>query len=169
MPRSTILLLIALTDFGAVQANTAFVTLWHERNTVATLETTTSALGSGGFGASSKKKDSARPKKKKKVGLQEFTLSSNKKDAPPLMDRFGFPIMPTENDIFPPLPADTELIPSSTNDRIESQNELDFLLKNHISVDLNALELISENQYQDKHRMQVRVLHNSPPGKKRSY
>ena len=85
------------------------------------------------------------------------------------MDRFGFPIMPTENDIFPPLPADTELIPSSTNDRIESQNELDLLLKNHVSVDLNALKLISENQYQDKHRMKVRVLHNSPPGKKRSY
>lgn len=81
----------------------------------------------------------------------------------PILDKWGLPA-PTVEDIFPLMPAETELI-AATKD-IYSRSEIQEALKGYISLDLsrfneNAVEIMHLGP--DEGRMKIRLVHQSPP------
>ena len=106
-------------------------------------------------------------KRKRQLFADEVFATSEtnlaKKDNGPLLDRFGLPI-PTELDLFPPMPEGTEII-SATEKQYNctvTQQELDNLLAKYaVSLDLSVLAKMSTNE---QNPMKLRILHASPPG-----
>ena len=106
-----------------------------------------------------------KKRKNKKLGdLDNVFSSTAAQDAGPLLDRFGLPI-PTEDDLFPPLPVGTEILSASARDgEHPTQQELDEILAKHLRIDLIALDKMSAKA---SNPMKMRILHRSPPGKLR--
>lgn len=88
----------------------------------------------------------------------------DKKTTTPKLDRWGLPI-PTLEDIFPPLPADTELI-SVDPSKEYTLDDIQQCLKNHIDLDLPRYfdeNCVGRLMNSDGSNMVVRLLHQSPP------
>lgn len=117
------------------------------------------ALYAGGFGSSTKK----TRKKKKKKSWTELDLKTESKLAPtqqtPKLDRFGLPIQTAEN-IFPPLPADTELIPVYDSSGIVTKEHIDDALTEYLQLNHSFLTRYGDNV---EYPMQLKLLHKSPP------
>lgn len=114
-----------------------------------------------------KAKHGSNKKEKRKKNLltnnDVFSTTNNKISEPPKLDRFGLPI-PTENDLFPPMPPGTEIIPALPGKQMTTQEEMDTILCNHaITLDLSALEKMSRASHNES-PMKLRLLHQSPPG-----
>lgn len=129
----------------------------------------------GGFGAKTKK--TKRPKPKKRRGGGGFGAPPQKDDGDgttatiqekkdgPVLDKWGLP-PPTEEDIFPPMPPGTELIPADFG-KLVGLPEIEDALKNHIDLDLHRFnEDATEKTVSavEGKPMKVKLLHVSPPG-----
>jgi prolyl 4-hydroxylase len=134
----------------------------------------------GGFGrdsssssSSSSKKNTAK-REKRKGGLAEVPFvqtPSPPKKAPiedessssPTLDKWGLPPA-TLDDIFPLMPPGTELIPIDTNKEY-SLGDMQHLLKDHLDLRLDRYfdERGREKDYNGRPKMQLRLLHQSPP------
>eukprot|EP00548_Thalassiothrix_antarctica_P006429 CAMPEP_0194149124 /NCGR_PEP_ID=MMETSP0152-20130528/36355_1 /TAXON_ID=1049557 /ORGANISM="Thalassiothrix antarctica, Strain L6-D1" /LENGTH=311 /DNA_ID=CAMNT_0038851099 /DNA_START=395 /DNA_END=1330 /DNA_ORIENTATION=+ len=80
----------------------------------------------------------------------------------PELDKWGLP-PPTEDDIFPPLPSDTIIKPSSSEVNMKI---LQDALKDHIQLDLEKNfddNLIERRQESNTPKMKLKLLHESPP------
>ena len=143
------------------------------------------AFAAGGFGASSsskKKGKSNKRKQKTKKGIladldfkpslpPPLTDSSAAKDTDgPKLDRFGLPINPTLEDLFPPLRDDVEVIPVESADYQTKLEDVRSIMKEHISLnydifDENGVEKIEANEKDSgvRNPMKLRILHKSPP------
>jgi prolyl 4-hydroxylase len=112
------------------------------------------------------KKLKKKEKKKKNVLINDevfLTTSNNAVVDEPKLDRFGLPI-PTEKDLFPPMPLGTEIIPATAGKLITTQDEIDEILCQHaIKIDLSTLQKLSTASSHDDHRLKLRLLHQSPP------
>ena len=131
--------------------------------------------GGGGFGSGggtsvpSKKKAA----KKRKRSDMESLLASSKKETrssdnnaadEPQLDRFGLPI-PTEDDVFPPLPPDTELI-SVKEDETTTMADIQAAMKDHVQFNFDLFDDASceeKNPANGAAPMKLRLLHRSPP------
>ena len=134
-------------------------------------------FGGGGFGANSKPKNKKKGKKKNKnlSDMMETTVpkkvSSDKSTSTPepkgpKLDRFGLPVATLE-DIFPPLPASTELNPVDASKDHYTLSEIQEFTKEH--VNLGDLDRVFDDQGEakipntDGSSMHLRLLHRSPP------
>lgn len=124
--------------------------------------------GGGGTSAPSKKKSA----KKRKRGDMESLLVSSKKETEesksnadePQLDRFGLPI-PTEDDVFPPLPADTELIAVQEDEPI-TMADIRTAMKDHVQLNFDLFDdatCLEKNPANGATPMKLRLLHRSPP------
>eukprot|EP00977_Amphora_coffeiformis_P004504 scaffold968_cov171-Amphora_coffeaeformis.AAC.5 len=124
----------------------------------------------GGFGStnasSSKKK---KPKKKRKGGLDEELMAAPSAPKPktsnePVLDKWGLP-PPTEEDIFPLLPPETELI---------SAQKENYCLEEILEALESRMKLLGLSKYFDQYGVekapraeappvQVHLVHESPP------
>lgn len=126
----------------------------------------------GGFSKQSKEKTN---KKRKNGGLlseifepgSTTTTTTNHEDnAEPKIDRWGLPI-PTEEDLFPPMPGGTELIPICEGMQEASLSDIRSAMKYHIG--LRGLEERFDEHGVEKNPplggkpMKLRLLHLSPP------
>lgn len=150
------------------------------------------AAGGGGFGKSTSRPGVSRQQQKKRQktksknkrnnnnkGLQRrrdedlaSTGTVDKKEeedeeGQPKLDKWGLPI-PTIDDIFPPMPPGTELIPATKDDY--TLQEIQDALRQHISLDLekhfhqNGIEIMKNPpSSSDRSPMKLRLLHQSPP------
>lgn len=133
------------------------------------------AFAGGGFGAS---KAPAAKKKKVKKGrgslLDSKDISRPKPKASegvvvdgPKLDRFGLP-PPTEEDILPPLPPGTELIPVGSDYQTKT-DDVRAAMKNYISLnydifDEHGVEKVPlANDGEKRDPMKLRMLNQSPP------
>mmetsp|Transcript_14714 Transcript_14714/g.21010 ORF Transcript_14714/g.21010 Transcript_14714/m.21010 type:complete len:458 (+) Transcript_14714:29-1402(+) len=105
-------------------------------------------------------------KRKRQLFTDEVFSTSEtnlaKKDNGPLLDRFGLPI-PTEYDLFPPMPEGTEIISATEkqHNSIVTQQELNNLLAKHaVSLDMSVLAKMPTTE---QNPMKLRILHASPP------
>jgi prolyl 4-hydroxylase len=134
----------------------------------------------GGFGAGSglsKKGDGKKAKgKKTKRGsiLSEVVKvnppaksSSSSSEAP--LDKWGLPI-PTTDDIFPPMPPGTELVPVKLGEESTSLSDIMDVLKDHIELSKLSVrfdELGTEREVKTassgRPPMKLGLLHRSPP------
>ena len=139
------------------------------------------ALAGGGFGAQKRQSSSksqtkpasnnTKPKNGRSAALRSFRPKENNINDQIQLDKWGLP-PPTVEDIFPPMSADTELVP------VESQKEYSLAeiqqaLKNHIPLpnlklrfDENGDENMTvPNDPRDKQRepMKLHLLHQCPP------
>mmetsp|Transcript_19240 Transcript_19240/g.41892 ORF Transcript_19240/g.41892 Transcript_19240/m.41892 type:complete len:433 (-) Transcript_19240:86-1384(-) len=147
------------------------------------------AFAAGGFGASSSKKTKGKSKKKRKIkkgiltDLDIVTPSSSPERAVgatgpgadqatstgPELDRFGLPINPTLEDIFPPLGDDVEVVPVESTDYQTKLEDVRSIMKDHIPLnydifDENGVENIAvDGGMTGGSPMKLRILHNSPP------
>lgn len=141
---------------------------------------TVEAFAGGGFGAPNKNKKSTSrtgttKQKKKRKGFTADLLSSEvrkqqqgkKDDTEIQLDKWGLP-PPTIEDIFPPMPPVTELIPVEPH-RDYGTSQIQDALMNHISLDLsrvfdeNGVEKTSLASTHGRESMKLRLLHFSPP------
>ena len=138
------------------------------------------AAFAGGFGSNSSPatKKSGREKRKRK-GLSEFevvlptktvlpdstntdTVTCSTGSTAPKLDKWGLPV-PTEDDVFPALPAGTELVSATANPDQVSQSLLlqtiQDSLKNHLKLDLHRFgpEGIEINPSHGRETMQLRL------------
>lgn len=116
-----------------------------------------------------KNRSSKKEKRKKNILIHEEVFQSTTsspaftKDEQPKLDRFGLPIL-TENDLFPPMPLDTEIIPATAGTIITTQEEIDDILCNHaIQIDVSALQKLTPTSPNEHHSLKLRLLHQSPP------
>lgn len=74
--------------------------------------------------------------------------------------------MPTEDDIFPPMPEGTELVPATRPSDEYTLDEIRDALKDHIRLDLSRFDN-EKLEWRDRDRvsdpMKLRLLHVSPP------
>jgi prolyl 4-hydroxylase len=129
----------------------------------------------GGFGASSSKKTKKGKEKKRKGGLTKdlvpksttATKSILPQDDSPKLDKWGLP-PPTVEDLFPPMPPGTELIPVDPK-KSYSLADIRNCMKEHI--DLQLERYFDESGVEKNHHpvagknkpIQVKLLHQSPP------
>ena len=85
--------------------------------------------------------------------------SDSSQDTSVQLDRFGLPIRTADN-IFPPLPAGTELIPVDDPMGSTSHEEIQVALKDYLKADLTPFL----NREDKSETMKIRLLHKSPPG-----
>ena len=124
--------------------------------------------GSSSTGSANKKSTKKTNKKKKKKSILTSSLmmeetTTDPKNEEVKLDRFGLPL-PTMDSIFPPMPPDTELIPSSANNNMNLK-EIQTYMSKHISLnwdifDSHGIEKTSNNN----HPWKLKLLHVSPPG-----
>jgi hypothetical protein len=160
---------------GATREGGSWTTLC-QRNTNACYSINTRLHLAGGFEAPPSKSSKKKQKRSNVAAAQDEISTASKsasvssrqnKEPEPLLDRFGLPLVPTEEDIFPRMPPGTELISSSLNENdniVTSQDQLDALLEKHMMINLTALHAMSASQYGRTNHMKVRMLHQSPPG-----
>lgn len=146
------------------------------------------AAFAGGFGSkptnSSKK---TKSKKKRKFGDSDLMMPpSPSPTLPPKqqqqqlrqLDKWGLPLVPTEDEIFPPMPPGTELIPApSTHNHTGIDTEpntttttnlqdIKTAMQNHLSLNFDAFDQhgVEINPTSSKDPMKLQLLHQSPPG-----
>lgn len=127
------------------------------------------AFAGGGFGGSSASSKKAK-KKRKRGGIRDGvdeppTTVTKKVNDEPKLDKWGLP-PPTEDDIFPPLPPETELIPASDAGGTTSLKEIMAAMKGHMPL---AYDEFDENGVErsptpGNEPMKLRLLFKSPPG-----
>ena len=132
----------------------------------------------GGFGASpsSKKsknkknqgKEGSNKKKKRYSALQELADTDEDsfvvKETEPILDKWGLP-PPTLEDIFPPLSPEIELKPCNSEHKY-GRSDIEKALEKFIPMGLEALfdeQGWERNAPKDRHPMQVKLMHESPP------
>jgi prolyl 4-hydroxylase len=125
-----------------------------------------SLMLAGGFGAgSSTPKNKSKKFKQRKGSLQEI---SNKKTTPAVaptetgLDKWGLP-PPTLEDLFPPMPPGTELIPV---DQSYSLDDVTASLKDHIDLKLDRnfdTNCVEKSPADGRTPMKLKLLHQSPP------
>ena len=126
-------------------------------------------FGSGGTSAPSKKKAAKKRKRSEMESLlasskQETKASDNDDADEPQLDRFGLPI-PTEDDVFPPLPADTELT-SVKEDEAITMEDIRTAMKDHVQFNFDLFDDATceeKNPANGAAPMKLRLLHRSPP------
>jgi prolyl 4-hydroxylase len=123
----------------------------------------------GGFGGgnSSPKKKKIRSKQRK-GGLTEVPIEAppsetTKVSTDQKFDKWGLPVA-TIDDIFPPMPPGTELIPIDTS-REYSLEEIQSCLKDHLDMELDRFfdESGEEKVSDGRLPMKLSLLHKSPP------
>lgn len=135
----------------------------------------------GGFGSQSKSKSQSVKKtsnrgKRKRGGFASLETvsdtgslkpkSENSKEMGVELDKWGLPV-PTEDDLYPPMPPGTELIPAPS-DSSSSKNSLSLImdtLKDHINLDLGRFDVngVEREHLADREPMKLTLLHSSPP------
>lgn len=111
----------------------------------------------GGFGSpQTAKKNKKPPRRTDWADLQA--------DKAPVLDKWGLP-PPTEHDIFPPLPANTELRPATKSNYTlkeiqECLNDYYLDLQLHKTFDEQGIEMRSAS---NRSPMRLKLLHESPP------
>lgn len=133
------------------------------------------AAGGGGFGSPKIQSGSKNKKEKKKDrtprrrsdGVDLVEKPADDTENAPLLDKWGLP-PPTVEDIFPRLPANTELNPATKSNHTLTEIQrclrdcLDLQL--HKSFDEQGTEILSPLQQQLKQiPMQLNLMHESPP------
>lgn len=118
----------------------------------------------GGFGASSSSKGK---KKKRKRGGFSSEVEKPKvvvEESETKLDKWGLP-PPTEDDIFPPLPEGTELIPVAA-DETTSLEKIQQALKEHMSLDYEKFDAegVERSPSPGNEPMKLKLLFKSPPG-----
>ena len=121
--------------------------------------------GFGGRGA----KNNTNGKKNKRSSLDEIKETTTKKNDDPVtkhpLDKWGLPIA-TIDDIFPPLPPDTELTPLDPTKETYSLPEIEECLQGHLNLNLSRYFNEDGNakiSNEDGTIMTLRLLHQSPP------
>jgi prolyl 4-hydroxylase len=124
----------------------------------------------GGFGGGSDGSKNKKVKRKHaKGGLSEISTSppstknTDAKASGPQLDKWGLPVA-TVDDLFPPMPPGTELIPIDTSKKY-SLNDIQSHLKDHIDLGLDRYFDAdgAEKDSKGHEPMQLRLLHQSPP------
>ena len=127
-------------------------------------------FGSGGGTSAPSKKKAAKKRKRSDMesllasSKQETKSSDNNAADEPQLDRFGLPI-PTEDDVFPPLPADTELI-SVKEDEAITMEDIRTAMKDHVQFNFDLFDDATceeKNPANGAAPMKLRLLHRSPP------
>ena len=135
--------------------------------------------GGGGFGANRKSsKDLSSTKKTKNRSSKSIGILDELDVSPvettvdtstlPKLDRFGLPI-PTDDDIFPPLSADTPRIPVDTAEWIYNRLEVADAMKNHLGLNMDAFDEHGYSKHQEEQtsgestRWSLTLLHKDPP------
>jgi len=130
--------------------------------------------GGGGFSAKSKPDKRAKGKNSKRPSiLSEVQIQNKNSDnqngngaTGPILDKWGLP-PPTEDDIFPPMPPGTELIPVNNEKEDITLSDIQDALRDHIQ--LKALETRFNHDCTEKQPkagrdpMKLHLLHRSPP------
>ena len=127
------------------------------------------AFAGGGFGTNPKIKSNKF--KQRKARLSEVSpapspSSTNDKlkdDSSPKIDKWGLPVL-TADDLFPPMPPGTEIIPVDASKSYPLTEIQDFL-KDHIDLRLHRIFDDNGIEKDSKGRipMTLRLLHQSPP------
>eukprot|EP00571_Detonula_confervacea_P001433 CAMPEP_0172323428 /NCGR_PEP_ID=MMETSP1058-20130122/48720_1 /TAXON_ID=83371 /ORGANISM="Detonula confervacea, Strain CCMP 353" /LENGTH=435 /DNA_ID=CAMNT_0013039421 /DNA_START=1 /DNA_END=1308 /DNA_ORIENTATION=- len=142
--------------------------------------TSTTCFAGGGFGASksklSSKKKTKKPKSKSIGFLEELEVSSAKQQELPKLDRFGLPLVPTEDTIFPPLDSDISRIPVDYNDgdatdQNFNREEVADAIKNHLGVNLDVFDTSGYSIHKEEQnngessssKWLLKLLHQDPP------
>jgi prolyl 4-hydroxylase len=145
------------------------------------------AAAGGGFGASSglsKKGESKKAKGKKSkrgsilsevVQVDSPATCTSTSSSEATLDKWGLPA-PTTEDIFPPMPPGTELIPVKAGEKSTSLSDIMDALKDHIELsklavrfDEHGMEKEKEKEMEDtaaisgRPPMKLGLLHRSPP------
>jgi prolyl 4-hydroxylase len=164
----------ALFSWFVLLTVSTVVVPWTAPSSIVVVTTALTTLN-GGFGARNRKSNSKgkidkrngfdqKENNKKKKNLLLVAPKENEALLPPKLDKWGLPVA-TLDDIFPPLPPDTELIPANSS-RDYSLSEIQNSLKDHI--DLNLSRFFHDDAYakipnDDGTVMKIRLLHQSPP------
>jgi hypothetical protein len=126
------------------------------------------AFAGGGFGSSSSaKKSKKKPdnKKRKRASFAEIEQPPPKveKEDEPKLDKWGLPI-PTEDDLFPPMPPGTELIPAQQGSTL--LKDIEQAMKDHITLAYNNFDEhgVELSPTPGNPPMKLKLLHTSPPG-----
>ena len=130
----------------------------------------------GGFGRSAgnslkKGKKTKEGKKQKRGGLlsevETFLPPEKENNSEPKLDRWGLPI-PTTDDLFPPMPPGTEIIPVNMKTEDMTLSDIRDALKDHIEP--KELEnrfsedcLLEKEPVPGRPIMKLKLLHRSPP------
>ncbi|GKY92131.1 hypothetical protein MPSEU_000184500 [Mayamaea pseudoterrestris] len=124
----------------------------------------------GGFGSMKQTSNAKSKQRKRKSDLEDLAplpvapiinqhdVGNNELQ----LDKWGLP-PPTEADIFPPLPHDTELIPVSKDDY--TLMEIQRVLDGYIPLNLDRFDAngVEKQTWMSEAPMKVRLLHQSPP------
>lgn len=122
----------------------------------------------GGFGAKAKPSKKKGKDKRKRAGLSELKQSRRapklQADDSPKLDKWGL-LPPTEDELFPPMPLGTELVPAESDPTQVSLSKIHNALEKHIALDLRRF---NENCVETKpppgrDPMKLRLLYTSPP------
>jgi prolyl 4-hydroxylase len=144
-------------------------------STTTTTTTTTTALAfaSGGFGGGTNSNSKKRKGKQRKGGLSEVSPPSTRPqvvvvvdDNKNKLDKWGLPYA-TEDDLFPPMPPGTELIPTEDSSIEYSLEDIENCLKDHIDLQLGRFfdesGVAKGSDGKDDPIMKLNLLHKSPP------
>jgi prolyl 4-hydroxylase len=134
------------------------------------------ATAGGGFGtgAGLSKKGMSKKAKGKKIKrgsiLSEVTFDVNppaSSSSEAKLDKWGLP-QPTTDDIFPPMPPGTELIPIKAEEECITLSDIMVALKDHIELDKLAINFDEQGMEKaarssGRPPMKLGLLHRSPP------
>lgn len=90
----------------------------------------------------------------------------------PKLDRFGLPLVPTEDTIFPPLDSDISRIPVECNDdKNFNREEVADAIKNHLGVNLDVFGVDGYSMHDEEQsngesssgKWLLKLLHKDPP------
>lgn len=173
MLSAALYLLVCLT--GTTVSVSAFSTLQYHSQRQPIIKSSTACFA-GGFGASKSKLSPKKKTKKQKVGfLEELEVSSAKQQEEsdsPKLDRFGLPLVPTEDTIFPPLDSDISRIPVECNDdKNFNREEVADAIKNHLGVNLDVFGVDGYSMHDEEQsngesssgKWSLKLLHKDPP------
>eukprot|EP00978_Attheya_sp_CCMP212_P004582 scaffold10016_cov54-Attheya_sp.AAC.4 len=97
--------------------------------------------------------------------MEKKTISDKEtKKQEPELDRFGLPVLTSEN-IFPPLPTETKLVPVQSN-QTPSREDLKSILQDYLPLDLETVFDEEGNGIipnGDGSRWKLNLLHEDPP------
>jgi prolyl 4-hydroxylase len=116
----------------------------------------------GGFGGASSSKSSKKPKGKK-AGFSEMEKPLAPACEKPQLDKWGLP-PPTEADLFPFMPPNTELIAASSQ-ATPTKQDIEHALKDHLKLKLDRFDEhgIEKAPIPGRQPMKLRMIHQSPP------
>jgi prolyl 4-hydroxylase len=118
----------------------------------------------GGFGQTKGTQGRNKGDKRKSKGLSEVERPVKKADEGPKLDKWGLPL-PTEEDLFPPMPPGTVLIPAPENGSDVTRAVIEDAIKEHIPLDLKKFgeDKVELDPPPGKPPMKLNLLHLDPP------